>query len=366
MNLCPSEIAENGTGSSFLGNSAPPGAPQPPPDHQMKLTLRTHSARVLPLVLCLGMAYASFNNAYTPPFRGQVDSEYSGWETFTIPFNGPNLPDVAGTSSDDAVLTQTTPGAILTSTGNIYNPAGPSHFVLSDTLPEDMLEVVLQISAFGVPADYGSFVLSYTDGSGQLISLPPDSIQNLWNAGGSFEDRFDWDLSGNSDSITNYTIQFDASAMHMSLDAVILDVRFDGGAIGTNYCGANVNSTGTAAFISATGSDAVIDNDLTLHMNDVPMNQFGYFINGLAQGFVPNPGGSAGNLCISGAIGRHSAQAANSGTSGSISVGIDLTAIPRPSGGPVAVQPGETWYFQGWFRDSGTSNFTDGIAITFQ
>ena len=332
----------------------------------MTPSLPARFTRILPLVLCLGVAYASFNNAYTPPFRGQVNTEYSGWETFTIPFNGPNFPDVAGTSSDDAVLTQTTPGAILTSTGNIYNPAGPSHFVLSDTLPEDMLEVVLQISAFGVPADYGSFVLSYTDASGQLISVSPDSIQNLWDAGGSWEDRIDWDLTGNQDSITNYTIQFDASAIHMSLDAVILDVRFDGGGMGTNYCQANVNSTGATASISATGSNVATDNDLTLHMNDIPMNQFGYFINGLAQGFVPNPGGSAGNLCLGGAIGRHSAQIGNSGTSGSISVAIDLTAIPRPSGGPVAAQAGETWYFQGWFRDSATSNFTDGIAITFQ
>jgi hypothetical protein len=323
-------------------------------------------ARILPPVLCLGMAYAAFNNAYTPPFRGQANSEYSGWETFTIPFNGPNTPDVAETSSDDATLTQTTPGAILTSTGNIYNPAGPSHFVLSDTLPADLQEVVLQVSVFGVPADYGSFILSYTDTSGQLVSLPPDSIQNLWNAGGSLEDRIDWDLSANPDSITSYTIQFDASAVHMSLDAVNLDVRFDGGGIGTNYCQANVNSTGTTSSISATGSDAVSDNNLTLQMSDVPMNQFGYFLNGLAQGFVPNPGGSAGNLCIGGAIGRHSAQVGNSGSSGSIVVGIDLTALPRPSGGPVAAQAGETWYFQGWFRDSATSNFTDGLAITFQ
>ena len=312
------------------------------------------------------MAYAGFNNSYNPPFRGQADTEYSGWETFTMPFNGPNSPDVAGTTSNDATLTQTTPGAILTSTGNIYNPAGASHFVLSDTLPADLQEVVLQISVFGVPADYGSFVLSYTNVSGQLVSLPPNSIQNLWNAGGSLEDRIDWDLSGNSDSVTSYTIQFDASAVHMSLDAVILDVRFDGGGIGTNYCQANVNSTGLASSISATGSDVVIDNNLTLHMNDVPMNQFGYFINGLVQGSVPNPGGSAGNLCLGGAIGRHSAQVGNSGASGSIVVGIDLTAIPRPSGGPVAAQAGETWYFQGWFRDGSTSNFTDGIAITFQ
>ena len=32
----------------------------------------------------------------------------------------------------------------------------------------------------------------------------------------------------------------------------------------------------------------------------------------------------------------------------------------------VAVQPGETWQFQAWFRDvGGTSNLTDGVAVSF-
>lgn len=37
---------------------------------------------------------------------------------------------------------------------------------------------------------------------------------------------------------------------------------------------------------------------------------------------------------------------------------------PLPGGGPM--QAGETWYFQGWFRDSGSSNFTDGIQLVMR
>ena len=57
----------------------------------------------------------------------------------------------------------------------------------------------------------------------------------------------------------------------------------------------------------------------------------------------------------------------NSGATGAFSLQLDLTSVPTPAG-PVAVQPGETWYWQAWFRDNNptpTSNFTDGIAILF-
>ncbi len=43
--------------------------------------------------------------------------------------------------------------------------------------------------------------------------------------------------------------------------------------------------------------------------------------------------------------------------------------MPTPNGFVVA-QVGETWNFQGWYRDavggSATSNFTDGIEIVFE
>ncbi|MEM9381165.1 MAG: hypothetical protein AAGB93_14530, partial [Planctomycetota bacterium] len=90
----------------------------------------------------------------------------------------------------------------------------------------------------------------------------------------------------------------------------------------------------------------------------------------LQQGFVPNPGGSSGNLCLGGAIGRYvgPGQIQNSGGSGEISLTLDLTRHPTPSG-LVSVQPGETWSFTAWFRDAGssgaTSNFGDGYAISF-
>ena len=46
---------------------------------------------------------------------------------------------------------------------------------------------------------------------------------------------------------------------------------------------------------------------------------------------------------------------------------VDLNNLPRPNG-TVAVQAGETWNFQCWYRDKNpgtTSNFTDGVSVLF-
>jgi len=146
--------------------------------------------------------------------------------------------------------------------------------------------------------------------------------------------------------------------------------KVTGASIGTNYCAAAVNSTGSAASMSASGSAAVASNNLVLAAGNLPLNAFGFFLTSLAQGFIANPGGSQGNLCLSGSIGRYVGfgQVQNSGAAGAISLAVDLTQHPTPSGF-VSVQVGETWNFTAWYRDSfggsATSNFADGLEISF-
>ncbi len=59
----------------------------------------------------------------------------------------------------------------------------------------------------------------------------------------------------------------------------------------------------------------------------------------------------------------------NSGATGSISLPVNLTALPTPTG-PVAGAVGQTWNFQCWYRDTlggnATSNFSNGLAVTLQ
>ena len=145
---------------------------------------------------------------------------------------------------------------------------------------------------------------------------------------------------------------------------------FAPGAVGTNYCTPNVNSTGATGSISAVGSRIASANDITLEASSLPASSFGFFLTSTSQGAVANPGGSAGVLCLSGAIGRYvgPGQILSSGSAGSFSLEIDLGAIPTPTG-TVGVMPGDTWNFQAWHRDSiggsAVSNFTGAVAVPF-
>jgi hypothetical protein len=159
-----------------------------------------------------------------------------------------------------------------------------------------------------------------------------------------------------------------AVTLRQAANVYVLDNQASIG-VGTNYCTANVNSTGVAARVAGTGSASVAANDLGLVCTQMPLNAAGYFLTSTTQGFTANPGGSAGNLCLGGAIGRYSPQVMNSGATGSIGLAIDLGALPTPTG-PVAGVVGQTWNFQCWYRDTlggnATSNFSNGLAVTLQ
>jgi hypothetical protein len=137
------------------------------------------------------------------------------------------------------------------------------------------------------------------------------------------------------------------------------------------YCTPAVpNSTGQPGVLSVTGSYAAGANDLTVEASQLPPNSFGFFLTSRSQGLVMGPGGSQGDLCLGGAIGRYvgPGQIMNSGSAGAFSLALDLTMVPTPTGF-VAVQPGDIWNFTAWHRDAvsgaATSNFTDAVSVTF-
>ena len=138
--------------------------------------------------------------------------------------------------------------------------------------------------------------------------------------------------------------------------------------IGSSQCGPAVaNSTGAAAEIAAFGSTSVTTNEVLVRASRMPASTFGIFAvsQGLSQTSFTPPG-SDGRLCLNGAIGRYNT-VLNSGAAGEFELAIDLDSIPQ-GGALAAVVAGETWHFQGWFRDANptaTSNFTDAVSITF-
>ena len=144
-----------------------------------------------------------------------------------------------------------------------------------------------------------------------------------------------------------------------------VDCLYNGNcSLGTTYCDPAVNnSTGLPAVIFADGSAEISDNDFRLVGYQLPPNQFGYFLTSQTQGFIPNPGGAQGNLCLGGKIGRFVGQLQNTGNDGEFTIQVDLASLPVWRNQPALA--GETWYFQAWFNDGATSNFTDGLSVTF-
>ena len=163
---------------------------------------------------------------------------------------------------------------------------------------------------------------------------------------------------------------------HLILDCTSLEAPPVDDSIGCNYCSPAVpNSTGASASITATGSTLIVDNDVTLHAQNMPLNENAYFLASPGTGIL-NPAGSSGVFCLIAQdpdlVGRFFDDLFDTGASGSGSVTIDVDNVPIAGGpdpqGPFVrtLLPGETWNFQCWYRDGATNNFTDAIAILFQ
>ncbi|QDV08031.1 Thermophilic serine proteinase precursor [Planctomycetes bacterium Poly30] len=162
---------------------------------------------------------------------------------------------------------------------------------------------------------------------------------------------------------------FTVSGGRMNVGAAAEEINTYGAAI-FNYCGpAIVNSTSQSASMSYLGSSEVALNDLSLVAQGLPSSSVVLFIASRTQGFVAFPGGSTGNLCLGGSVGRFQSQVASTGTGSSVTIAIDLNAVPQPNGS-VAAMPGDTWNFQAWYRDSligiPITNFTDGLSVFVQ
>ncbi|MEZ6015006.1 MAG: hypothetical protein R3F49_07835 [Planctomycetota bacterium] len=149
--------------------------------------------------------------------------------------------------------------------------------------------------------------------------------------------------------------------------------RFQSTVLGEAYtCPGVTNSTGCGGTLLVQGDPRLATGRLELTAALLPRDCFGFFLTSRTQDFVAAAGGSQGNLCLGGSIGRFvgSGQIMDSGANGTFSLTVDLNAVPAPTlTGTVAVQPGDTWNFQAWHRDTNpgpTSNFTDAVSVTFQ
>jgi len=136
-----------------------------------------------------------------------------------------------------------------------------------------------------------------------------------------------------------------------------------------SYCVAAPNSVGAGAHLSATGTTSVAANDLVLHVVGAPPGQFGLFFYGLAQTQVPFydgwrcvAGGGAGLFRVV------PAQLVDG--AGNASRWLDH-GVPPMDQGAGALEAGDRWSFQFWYRDPGGpggtgGNTSDALSVLFR
>ncbi|MEM6676010.1 MAG: hypothetical protein AAF726_24385, partial [Planctomycetota bacterium] len=141
--------------------------------------------------------------------------------------------------------------------------------------------------------------------------------------------------------------------------------RLEERAVGRQYCSAMQNSSGHTAWLAMFGDQGTTSTKSAV-ASSLPSSQFVLLLNSLQDGFTSQPGGSSGNLCLGGAIGRMGSVIAPIGADRTATIPVDPTRLETPNGFR-ATQPGETWHFQGWYRDTVggtvTSNFTNAVEV---
>ena len=179
------------------------------------------------------------------------------------------------------------------------------------------------------------------------------NVDTVWNSVLTDVDRMFFVLDANPGAAcaaTNWSIGVD-------------NISVQRGTLGSVYCQGLANSTGERAEVEGNGSTIIANNDVTFDVFNLPVFSFGYFLMSQSQ---TRTSVFSGELCLGGTIVRHSLSVLQAGLNGQVQFSPDLTALPQLT----VFQPGDTWNFQYWNRDSGpsgpTANFSEAVAIRFE
>ena len=132
-----------------------------------------------------------------------------------------------------------------------------------------------------------------------------------------------------------------------------------------------INGSGQGALITGEGSASVTADDLQLTASGLPANTTVLFLAADAARRAPFLDGL---LCVGGPTSKiyRLPPALNSGPSGAVTFGPGLIALSNTPAVPIVggIVPGDTWYFQTFFRDMGGScgtggNVSSAVSITF-
>jgi len=137
--------------------------------------------------------------------------------------------------------------------------------------------------------------------------------------------------------------------------------------LGESVCSGEPNSTGASAEIDVIGDRDVELGALGIRARTLPAGASAMLIASRDAAYVPNPGSSAGNLCLGGQIARFVGSIGTADGAGEIEFDVPDLVVPTPIG-VETIEAGDSWTFQVWYRDndpSPTSNFSEARRIEF-
>jgi|GEM_PF-539387 len=182
--------------------------------------------------------FAGLVNPLVPSWHSDVNTQYMGWDEFTVAYGGGNSADLPG-SSNLATLFNFGPGAIIAAAPppstikGIYNPTGAIVIAIMGgvtSAPRNPTEVVMNVASAGTGINNSSVSLTLYDNAGNSKRVTPTSTllrsqQSDGMGGQAITTAFSWVIDPLSWNTTRWQIDFSSTGAHAILDAVSLDMK---------------------------------------------------------------------------------------------------------------------------------------------
>jgi MYXO-CTERM domain-containing protein len=192
---------------------------------------------LLLMLIATGAAEASYVIEDTPTWRGDANTRWYEWESFTSASHdtGPNFPGNEAFPSGEALLFNFGAGAVISGDGNIYGFGGALNMHAYAYTDADVQEVLANVSMHGTEMLYSQVMLVWNDGieGGAEGFLAGTMSTNHWeevdygggNIGAIANVSWSFDLSGLTADIRQLGLLVQTAGPHSSLDTVSLDIQ---------------------------------------------------------------------------------------------------------------------------------------------
>lgn len=180
---------------------------------------------ILAIAVTTCVASADLTNPDVPDWRGDANTSYAQWDSFTSADGGPNSP----TAGFGMNLYNFGPGAIIASSGNLYGAGGPLniHVYPAGAPLFNAQTAVVNVSYLGNPIDVDNMQALVGDaGSGTYVNASSVDLRDQASGGfGGATYALTFDLSNVALGFQSLSFFFDtAGASNSSLDAISIDV----------------------------------------------------------------------------------------------------------------------------------------------